>query len=507
MKRAVIVAMCGLPLFAGCAPTDGPLTRYRLEQKLWDAQFYERRTNISFMRASRRDSQMAIAAFREVVRTDPLADPRAASWDEGVVNDIRNIQVVSRIALANLYFLSERYADAGTLYSQTLDAGNLSLDRSLEVRLGAARSLYLTGETTAVMEQCAAIFRELAGNPAFQNGQSDIDPVFMNVPVALVRMYREAGDSVRTREFKHLALDFYDGLATGTAGPDAALDARLGGLQVCLAVQDWPSAVARLEAVLADSLLHDDARPGLELLLGEVYAFPLREAERATAILERVVATYRGSGFDFAAKYDLGVIQARMGNDEEAMAIFRQLEQDNDAPAAVASRAMFARARLLEGRGEWDDAYVLYRRVEQLYPHTAAAIEAPLVVTRHFMASGETALARRTLDRARDYYLSLLDRGSPFAGDRLVVQAALTESFLAAGEAADVAQLLGTGSPQWDETSSAAGMLRSAEVYATVLGDPDQAAAVLKKCIERFPETRYANVAQRRLDELGGRSE
>jgi TolA-binding protein len=78
---------------------------------------------------------------------------------------------------------------------------------------------------------------------------------------------------------------------------------------------------------------------------------------------------------------------------------------------------------------------------------------------------------------------------------------------MAAGDAAGVAELLGSGSPRWDETSAAAGMLKSAEIYATVMGDREQATAILKKCIERFPETRYASVAQRRLDELAGRSE
>ncbi|HEU4365927.1 MAG TPA: tetratricopeptide repeat protein [Candidatus Krumholzibacteria bacterium] len=506
MTRALLV-LCAILPAAACAPVDGPLARYRLEQKVWKAQFHERRINISFMRASTRDTQMAIAAFRDVLASDPLADGGASSWDGAVVDDIRDLQVASRIALASLYFLSERYADAGTLYRSTIETGNLTVESSLEARLGAARSLYLSGEMNEVMEQCAAIFRELSGNPDFISGQSRIDPVFMNVPVALVRMYDETGDTTRTREFSRLAIAFYDRLAAGSGGPETAFDAQLGGLQVCLAVQDWPAAITRLEALLADPLLPEEARPGLELLRGEVYAFPLRAPERAAPMFESISASYPNSGFDFAARYDIGVLRAQSGDEESAMAIFRAIEQENSAPAAVASRAMFARARILERRGQWDDAYELYRRVEQLYPYTPAAIEAPMVVTKHFMASGETALARRTLDRSRDYYLSLLDRGSPFPGDRLVVQAALTESYLAAGEAADVAELLGAGSPEWDATSTAAGMLRSADVYASVLGDSAQAVRMLKKCVERFPETRYANVAQRRLDELAGRSE
>lgn len=504
--RRTLLAVCALLPALACAPVDGPLARYRLEQKLWKAQFYERRINISLMRASQRDTRLAIAAFHDVVGSDPLADPRASSWDGVVVDDIRNIQVVSRMALASLYFRSERYADASTLYRETIDIADLPLDHSLEARLGAARSLYLTGETTAVMEQCAAIFRELSQNPVFVGGESAIDPVFMNVPVALVRMYREAGDTTRAREFSRLALGFYDSLAGGKAGPETAFDARLGGLQVTLAMHDWTAAVARLDAILVDPLLRSDARPGLELLLGEVHSFPLRDTARGAEILERVSASYPGTGFAFAAKYDLAMMHTQSGDEERGMAIFREIEQDRGAPASVASRAMFARARVLQRRGAWDDAYTLFRRVEQIYPYSTAAIEAPLVVTRHFIAVGETALARRTLERAREYYLSLLDRGGPFTGDRLVVQTALAESYMAAGDAAGVADLLGTGSPRWDETTTATGMLRSADVYATVLGDSVQAVAMLKKCIERFPETRYANEAQRRLDELAGRT-
>jgi hypothetical protein len=88
MRRVLATAMCLLPLVSGCTSLDGPLTRYRLEQALWHAQFYERRINITFMRASRRDTQLAISAFRRVLEADPLADPRAADWDPDVVEDM-----------------------------------------------------------------------------------------------------------------------------------------------------------------------------------------------------------------------------------------------------------------------------------------------------------------------------------------------------------------------------------------------------------------------------------
>jgi outer membrane protein assembly factor BamD (BamD/ComL family) len=64
---------------------------------------------------------------------------------------------------------------------------------------------------------------------------------------------------------------------------------------------------------------------------------------------------------------------------------------------------------------------------------------------------------------------------------------------------------LGTAPSSWDDASTAAGLLRGAEVYATALRDTVQARAMLKKCVERFPQTRYSRLAQHRLDELSAR--
>ncbi|HEX5133260.1 MAG TPA: tetratricopeptide repeat protein [Candidatus Krumholzibacteria bacterium] len=507
MKAIAYVALLAALPAAGCSSQDGALARYRLERDLWNAQVYERRINISFLRGAGADTQKAISAFRYVLAQDPLAAPGAAGWDAAVVNDIREIQVVSRLALATLYFVSERYADAGTLYRETLESSQLSPSRSLDARLGVARSLYLTGETDAVLEQCAAIFAELVENPAFWARPRRIDPVFLNVPVALVRMYAEAGDSASAGEYAHRARDFYARIVRDQAGTPLADQALLGTLQVALARAEWSRALRDVDDILATPDVTESDRQGFTLLKGEIYAFALNDTAAALPVFAALSANAPGSGVDAAARYDVGAVRMGLGQDVPAMRIFRELEHGERVPAAIAARAMLSRATILERRGNWDDAYALYVRVGQLYPYTSPAIEAPLRVTRYYTAHGQAELARRTLDRSRDYYLSLLERGSPFEGDRLVVQAALAETFLAAGRAADVASLLGSDDRRWDETSAAAGMLKSAEVYATAVGDTLQAVAMLKKCIERFPETRYASVAQHRLDVLEGHPE
>ncbi len=507
MTRAWMLAFLALTTVTACAPVDGVLARYRQERQLWHAQFYERRINISFVQGSAQDIRFATAAFQKLLADDPLSNPAAASWDPEVRRDIRQLRVSSQIALANLYYLSARYADAGSLYQQTLNAGDMSLENTLETRLGAARSLYLAGDSDAVMQQCAAIFRELQDNPEFWSHDRDINDVFLNVPVALVRMYRDAGNDSAAAEFGRLGSEFYERIARERDGTRTAWQARLGAVQLHLIRREWNAATEGLQGILADSLQTAGDPGRLELLDAEIYAFALEDTARALHALNAIIDRYPDEIVAYAARYDIGALRAAHGDPASATEIFRSLESEDRTPATVASRAMLARARLLERSGNWDDAYTLLRRVVQLYPFTEAAIEAPIVVTQHYMDVGQKELARRALDRAREYYLSLLDRRSQFRGDRFVVQAALAESYVTAGRGADVAELLGSGSPQWDETSTAAAMLRSAEVYASVLGDTDHAAAMLKKCIERFPETRYAKVARRRLAALEGGSQ
>lgn len=491
------------PLLVGCVPTDDVRARYNLERLLWRAQFYQRRINISFMQASRTDTRLAIAAYRRVIAIDPLASPGASSWRAPVVDDIRSIRLSSRVALANLYFLSEEYVNAGSVYRETVDTGMLPLRNTLEARLGAARALYMAGENSASLDECAAMFREIVESPDFWAGKVELDDVFLNIPAMVVRMYKQGGATDVYEEHARLAVAFYDRVIATWPGTPRARQARLGRVQIRMVREEWDAAAGELATIVSEPG-ETSEQPGLQLLLGEIHAFARKDPAAATPVLAAVVDRYPGTDAGFAARYDLIELQLERGDEAGAMQAFHDLEESPGVPEVVASRAMLMRARVLERKGNWDEALALLRRTQQLYPFAPASIEAPMIVVRHYVDQGETSLAERSLERAREYYLSLIDRQSRFRGDRLAVQGALAESYVMSGRAGDVAQILAAAAPEWDADASAAGMLKAAELYATLMNDRPRAVETLKKCIERFPETRYSRIAQRRLDELEG---
>jgi TolA-binding protein len=490
-----------LALLAGCSTHEDVRVRYELERMMWRAQFHQRRVNIAFLGASARDTQQAIQAYRAVVASDPFANGPRPGWSPGVSADIRTVIISARVALANLYFATERYTDAGTLYAETVALGSMNFKDALDARMGAARASYMEGDQARVIEQCASIFDEVRASPEFWAGEGIIDEVFLNIPVALVRFRGDAGTAAADSAASD-ALSFYRRVSQTRPGSRLDWQSRLGVAQVHMLRGDWGIAAKELHAIVSHPSQQAGDAAGLELMLGEIEAFRLDRPAAARERFRSIRARYPGTIAFHAAAFDLAAVRLSQGDGVGAASEFRELERASGVPPSVASRTMLARAKILESGGRWDDAYALLTRLEQTYPFTTAAIEAPLVVTRHYVEAGNASMVRVALEHAQQYYTSLLDRRSAFPGNRIMVQAALAESFFASGRADEAARVLGTGSPSWDDMSAAAGMLKAADIYQSVLGDSDRARATLEEVIERFPETRYARAARYRLGDL-----
>jgi len=500
--RRMLLVMAGLLLFVvGCRSHDDVRARYTLERLLWKAQVQERKINIAFIKASQRDLASAIDYLSEVVAYDPLTIHDTKEWDPGVVSDIRRIRLVSRIALANLYFLSEQYREAGDFYSNTLKDATLDFQKQLDVRLNLVRTVYLTGESDLLEQQCAAIFEELNNSEDFWAGNFPLKDVFLGVPLVLVRLYADREDWESYERFGSTAEQFYTRVAE--TWPDELIAAKAVYSRVMIRLQQerWREAIADIDLLVGNDTF-ESQRGQLLLLKGEILAYALDDVRAGEAVLSELVAAHPGTPAGFAAQFNLASLGLQRGDERRGLEMLRELEGGDRVPTEVSARAMLTRALYLERQDRWNEALSLLRRLMRLFPETDPAVEAPLVITRHYIGTGEPHLAKRNLDRATMYYTSLLERRSKYRGNRMLVEDFLIENYLAMGQGQSVAELLETRSAEWDEVSSAGAMLKSAVIYSAVLDDDENAIRLLKKSIELFPETRYAKIAEQQLEKL-----
>ena len=505
-RRGIIVLLLASVAAISCRSYEDITARYTLERKLWDAQVHERKININFLRASQRDLFLAIQAFNDVVSYDPLAGRSTERWDPVVVQDIKRIQIVSKIALANLYFLSEQYYDAGDFYARTLKESELSFEKSLDVRLNLARTLFLAGESQSLEVNCARIFKDIVESDYFWAGQSALKDVFLNIPIVLARIYRDRGDEAKYDEYCGLAQDFYGNIMSTWPDSLMAARARFSLANVYLVREEWEPALREID-LLIDHPNFRERSGNLLLLKGEILAYAMDKPAVGSLVFREIVREHPGSPSAQAAGLNLATITLTRGDEEAGLRMLKEIEDSGTSAPEITAKAMLARALHLESRDRWDEAIVILRRIIRLYPHTESAIEAPLVITKHNVAKGEKRLAELSLDRAKEFYLSLISQNSKYTGNRLDVENYLIENYLILGRAAEVATLLETESKDWDDMTTAGGLFKSALIYSEVLDDRVNAERILKKCIELFPETRYAKIAQRQLEYLAERKQ
>ncbi len=495
-----ILLLVGMSL-AACGTREDVSARYRLEKLLWKAQLHEREINIAFLQASQRGLILATDAFNQVLAVDPLTQPQADQWDPAVVADIRRIQMVSKIALANLYFLGEQYYDAGEYFNSSLRWSDLSFANKLDIRLNLARTMYLAGETDSLQNHCAILFEQISSSDLFWSGGVQLKEVFLQVPVFLVRYYRDRGEEERSRELGDLASTFYQRVSYAWPDSSIAMNARSAWIKLHLVLEDWPAALQAIDQLVAKSRA-TGGYENLLLLKGEIMAYGMDDNLGGMAVFDDIHRTFPGSAAAHMASYNLAVLGLKRGQFAEAERTLAELENTAVSDPEIGARSMLTLALHLEQTRRWDEALPLLRRVIRLYPHTEAAVEAPLIVTAHYVAAGNEELAVRSLERATSFYLSLISKQSNYGGNRLLLEDILIRNFLILDRAADAASLLEEKSIEWDEASTAAALLKAAAIYMEIMDDRAGAIRTLKKCIELFPETRYAKLARARLESL-----
>jgi len=505
--RNILLMIVGFVLLiSGCRTREDISARYELERKLWKAQVLERKINIAFVKASQLDLKEAIREFENVVGYEPLKIYDTKDWDEDVVKDIRRIGIVSKIAMANLYFLNEKYYVAGDFYTLALDETGLDFQKRLDIRLNVVKTMYLAGESDMLENNCALIFEDIVRSEVFWSGGFELNDIFLSIPLMMVKIYRESDNDEQYVEFGKVAENFYTRIAS--TWPDGHLAERAIQSRVSLKLlqEKWLDALSDIDQLLNRSA-ERGRRENLLLLKGEILAYALERPVEAGKIFDELIEKNAGTVQAYAAMYNTAVLELEKGNLESAHKILREVENGAGVPHEIVSKALLTRALQLEDDLRWDEALPLLRRIMSLYSETSSAIEAPLVITRHYIAVGERKMAEKSLESATEFYIELIVKASDYQGNRLMVEDFLIENYMAMGKAEEVAAIMEEQSVDWDEVSSVGGMFRSAVIYSEFLKDDEKALRVLKKSIELFPETRYAKMARKQLEKLEQRAQ
>lgn len=501
MRTLVSALTILLTFLSSCQDYQGLRARYAAEKDLWAAQTLARRVRLNIALATEEQIDRAIAAYREVVAWEGVLEENRSRWDRGVSEDIARIVVAAKVALADLYFLTSRFASAQKYYASTLLTSYLSARAKLGVEFNLARSFYFTGEEDSLVARCASLLEDMMAGSEFWRAEESLRESFLNIPLVLVRINRDKGRQDEEERYARLARSFYLRVAATWRDSVTVMRAKIKLIDLLVVEEEWEEALALIRQ-LAAGAKSAEGRAMLELMEGRVLFYGLGKRAEAAGLFASVEKTLPGSRYAREAALEEASVAAARGKLQWARTKLRQLEKDDQAEEGLRAVAMLERALLEEKMGNWSEALVVLGRLQKLHPSTEAALEAPLAAISHYLRAGDRWGAERYLEKASSFYTSLIERRRGVAVLGLAAQDFLVENYLALGKAREIAELLSEKSSGWGVDMGAEALLKSANLYLRVLGERKKAMEILERCIRVYKGTRYARTAREELDVL-----
>ncbi len=469
---------------------------------MWDARMLERRIWKNPFTSDYRDVDIAIAAYERIVERNPLIDGPTEDWRTSTRLDVQQLMLVCKIALTKLYF--HRYQDnAGVTYFRSgLRRHDLIFKDNPNIGLSLVRSLYDPPPQGDSLEiRCGNMLKEVIEDHVLWVGDIEFGDTLLSVPLDLARTQLDRTYARGDVDYTELAENFYSRIIRMWPDSLVAHQARLSRADLYVMLNRYDDALADVEVAVGSTFVDDDADEVM-LFKGVILAFGLERYDEAVRIFEDVMSNASRPAVAHGAVLNLAGVKMIQGNEADGIELLRRLELERDVPRETATTAMFLRALFYKHEGDWAGALQLFWRICRLEPFTRAGVVSPLILLRYQQANGDSIAVEKSLRKVADFYLDAIGKDSAYLKNRHLLKDFLIEAYLLCGKPREAAVLLGERSEGWRPANASVALLKSALIYLNLLNDRENGVRMLEKCLDLFPETRYARGARQELNRI-----
>jgi tetratricopeptide (TPR) repeat protein len=382
-----LAATLAILLGAGGCGDAALWTRWQAERGLWRAQRAVQQIETNPRIASEARWVRAAAACSAVVHRFPASVWAArAAGGSGLAADV--LEASGRAALlgARLEELRGRSDEALADYERVGREYRPAVRISEQATETRARLLERAGRTA----QAEEAWRDLAqGYPPVDPRGGALFEAVLDAPLFVARERRARGDVRGMDSVLRAAEATYLRMLPGQRGRPAAPALWVRLSEARSARGDGAGGLAALRQALADPAAEPLA-PRLVLTMAQ------RALDEVGADTALAYARWAALGFDGAAR-PAGLLLAgrawqALGAPDSALRTWEVILDEQPDGVESAAEARYARARLLEERGRWDQARSEYHALAGSAPDHPLALDGLLRIVRHHLRNGETTL-------------------------------------------------------------------------------------------------------------------
>ncbi len=463
-------------LFLGCSTDRNIAIRYNGEKLFQKAEKLFNTAGIKPNLSDRATWDRIKGAYREVtgycwrnIDSIPLGThPKEHK-------ELETVAYMAANRLSSIYYGERKYDSSILILNQLLTFTQLEGRPLLTTRLNLARLLQAKGDWMEAMRIYQSVIDTFY--PPVDNNNEIYAPV-LNLPLEIVNVNRMLGDTVAAGIHAQSAVAYYQRLIREWPSSALASAARGNLARLYTDLGDWDKAIENL-SLMKDSTGQADFQAAL--MVANITASGKGDYARAILMYDNLVNQTKDTAFLPAIYLRKGVAYFNNKDYENCLATMRLIKdkfsqyfQSNPAPENYIALA-------LTRQGKWQLAENELQWLIDNYTTSEEAFNGYLVISDHYMQTGDTARGNGWFRRGDDFYSRMIRQysGSAIEASAISYKAEIARRQGKWDLAAKYLEEIFEKFPLSD--IGRRGLLNAATVYREKLNDPVTADSLINR--------------------------
>ncbi|MCD6162746.1 MAG: tetratricopeptide repeat protein [candidate division Zixibacteria bacterium] len=486
----VVLSASLLSLLLTCSKKSDMTIRYEMEKKLDEIEHLKSQMSIKGQQLSDSNLNSLVKEYESVAKMTSL--PGNAADTLTANEELKKSWHLTLAAYTNIGILYRFVKDYDKAYEYFKIVAKSCASSPIE-RMASIFNMAKCREQTRKYVEASALYDTLA--ILYMPNAKPLNPNMdaLDAPIRSAEMWQKIGDinkyNEKLEQGRNYFISFRDKF-TGTPLENIIL----GKIAATyLHQKKYSQAIEIMQSAKAvgDSLGNNAGQtpPHLLMMIADVYMKNMKQFKNAEKTYRKFIKIYPQHDKLASAYLGLGLSLYQQGKYAKARKVFRNIEDMPKATAKTAAEAYYAIALCYEKEGYWEKAIGQFNVVQAAFPGSDKAFEAGLYMASYYKNKGEKKLANKTFNETELYIKRYAnsETNTPMQIARamgyLVKCYTEREDF---NKAIETLTQVYNKYPQLPEGKLAP--LRIADLYESILKEPNKAAQWLKIFLEANPD-------------------
>jgi tetratricopeptide (TPR) repeat protein len=473
----------------GCT-RDQKETRYAAEKRLFQAQ------------KMRNELMASIASERVEFLDKTLEQYRGivADYEDkiGKVDGVEVIVISAQMDIAEIEFRAGMVPEARDDFERVL-----TLEKSTpKARRSALYSAAYLSESIQEREHSIDLYEQFYGEYlSLDSAMATVllDTRYLLTPLRLSELSREIGNEYEEALWLQRAEVLYRWLLDNVTHPGPLKDVHLNLLTTLVQQGKWDEALSHI-ARLKERYAAPADQASIRFIEAKIHQSGKNDHKKASALCRSIYEDFPMSSEAPSALLLDANIHLASEDVAKAEEIYKLVVENYQRSEEACAEAEWQLAQIEEARDDWAEASLRYKSITRKYPATMQGMKAPLQVAGGHEARGETDAARAAYRRAVEEYKQIA------ANERRTAMRVLAEDYIlqvytrqeAWQDAIDHLLTLPDKYPQYERMR--VNYFTAANIYKDELRDREKAIEILNTCIDKYPNSSVARLAEERIE-------